>query len=72
WLVVLVDSEPLPVIWHLIKDGWTMTCDEASMTMSMRSAHSASLTDTVQRLRFFTRHDYWNFVANLALGRVQA
>ncbi|KAJ8481669.1 hypothetical protein ONZ51_g5832 [Trametes cubensis] len=72
WLVVTIPAESTPVIWRAIKDDWLVMCDEAALTMSMRTANIDLRTTTVHKIRFASRKEYWSFVANVTYARVRA
>ncbi|KAI0352251.1 hypothetical protein OH77DRAFT_1428800 [Trametes cingulata] len=73
WILVTVNGdERNPVIWHTIKDGWTVTCEEETLTLQMRRPSAVGVPVKVDRLRFSTRADFWSFTAHFSFGRVQS
>ncbi|KAI0683365.1 hypothetical protein C8T65DRAFT_749573 [Cerioporus squamosus] len=73
WLMVSLKQDGAPVVvWRAIQEGWYIACDERSMTMLMHNKTPDRFTDTVQKLRFQTKKDYWEFVAHFASSRFNA
>ncbi|KAI9061999.1 hypothetical protein FKP32DRAFT_1574802, partial [Trametes sanguinea] len=73
WLMVVAGTnEDVHVLWRHIKDGWTMACDERTLTMIMQSRDASNAAVTIQKLRFALRADFWSFVAHVSFARTQA
>ncbi|KAI0689532.1 hypothetical protein C8T65DRAFT_546443, partial [Cerioporus squamosus] len=73
WLMVSLKTEGDPVVvWRAIQEGWSVACDERSMTMLMHKKTADDFSDMVQKLRFVARKDYWSFLAHFASSRVHA
>ncbi|KAI9065715.1 hypothetical protein FKP32DRAFT_1567335 [Trametes sanguinea] len=69
WLLVIIKDNPLPVVWRALKDDWTLTCDESEL-ICMQRRDAGTSTQSVQKMRFSVRGDYWTFLAHLMHGRV--
>ncbi len=46
WLVVIVDLQPIPVVWSVIKEGLAMTFDEVSFPSVQVDMHLMFLCDS--------------------------
>ncbi|KAH9854426.1 hypothetical protein C2E23DRAFT_858563 [Lenzites betulinus] len=74
WLLVTVEGDRFsPAIWHAIKDGWSIICDEETLTVIMHGLGGVGCEVlTRDKLRFTTPKDFWGFIAHYSLGRVHA
>ncbi|KAI0359243.1 hypothetical protein OH77DRAFT_1447310 [Trametes cingulata] len=71
WLIVTAETEAQPVVWRVIKDDWSLTCDEQALSLSMQHTDSDTALTTVQTIRFHHRHEFWALVANISFARLR-
>ncbi|KAI0359116.1 hypothetical protein OH77DRAFT_1420671 [Trametes cingulata] len=71
WLIVIAEAEAQPVVWRVIKDDWSLTCDEQTLSLSMQRTDSSTAVTTVQTIRFRHRHEFWSLVGNMSFARLR-